>query len=164
MSFYNTNPDQPQFVTADWVRTNAGIDPDKATPEQLAAAGFYLMVVEPTPEYDPDLVSIEQEQGIVGTNYVVSYRLVPFATSTYTTSVKSQAYNILQPTDWLVVRKVENGAEIPEDWNAWRESIRVESQDKVTTIDTASEEELVAYVQSPAYTYWPPEPTTPKLA
>lgn len=163
MSYYNTNPGQPQFVTADWVKDNGGIDPSTATPQQLADAGFYLMVVEPEPEYDPSLVSIEQEQGIVGTNYVVSYRLVPFATSTYVNSVKTQAYSILQPTDWLVVRKVENGTEIPADWDNWRESIRVESQDKVTTIDTASEEELVAYVQSPAYTYWPPEPTAPAL-
>jgi hypothetical protein len=163
MSYYNTNPGQPQFVTADWVLANGGIDPYTATPEELAAAGFYLMVVEPEPSYDPELVSIEQTQGIVGTNYVVSYKLVPFPASEYVSSVKSQAYAILQPTDWLVVRKVENGAEIPEDWNTWRESIRVESQDKVTTIDTATEEELVAYVQSPAYTYWPPEPTAPAL-
>lgn len=163
MSFYNTNPGQPQFVTADWVKENGGIDPAKATPQQLADAGFYLMVVEPEPEYDPALVSIESEQGIVGTNYVVSYRLVPFPTSTYINSVKTEAYNILQPTDWLVVRKVENGTEVPTDWNDWRESIRVESQTKVATIEGATEEELVAYVQSPAYTYWPAEPTTPKL-
>jgi len=163
MSFYNTNPGQPQFVTADWVKDNGGIDPYTSTPEQLAAAGFYLMVVEPEPEYDPSLVSIEQEQGIVGTDYVVSYKLVPFAPSTYVSSVKATAYNILQPTDWLVVRKVENGTEIPEDWNTWRESIRVEAQDKNTTINAATPDELVAYVQSSAYTYWPPEPTTPAL-
>lgn len=163
MSFYNTNPGEPQYVTADWVKANTGLDPEEATPEQLASAGFYLMVIEPEPNYDPSVVYIETTQEIIGTNYVVSYKLVPFALSTYISSVKSTAYTILQPTDWLVVRKVENGAEIPEDWNTWRESIRVEAQNKNTTIETASEEELVAYVQSPAYTYWPPEPATPAL-
>lgn len=164
MSFYNTNPGQPQFVTADWVLANTGLDPKKATPEQLAAAGFYLMVVEPKPEYNPELVSIEQQQGIVGTNYVVSYKLVPFPVSQYVSSVKSQAYTILEPTDWLVVRKVENGSEIPADWNNWRESVRVESQTKVTAIDAcATADELETYVTSEAYSYWPPEPTTSNL-
>lgn len=85
------------------------------------------------------------------------------AAANYVNSVKSTAYAILQPTDWLVVRKVENGTEIPADWNTWREDIRLEAQEKITIIESSTTEELFAYIESAAYAYWPPEPTTPKL-
>lgn len=162
MSYYNTNPGQPQFVTADWVKENGGIDPGIATPQQLADAGFYLMVVEPEPEYDPSLASIEQEQGIVGTNYVVSYKLVPFPTSTYTTLVKSQAYSILQPTDWMVVRQVEDSVPIPTEWQEWRRAVRLESSTKIAAIEACGTyEELHEYMNSEAYSTWPTSPDSP---
>jgi hypothetical protein len=79
--------------------------------------------------------------------------------------VKATAYGILQPTDWLVVRQVENGSTFPTDWNDWREFIRLESQTKIAAIDACETyDDLQAYLSSEAYAYWPPEPTTPKLA
>ena len=72
------------------------------------------------------------------------------------------AYGILQPTDWLVVRQTENGTQVPADWNAWRQEIRVQASDKVYKINVCtSKEELNAYCQSDAYLVWANQPTTP---
>ena len=165
MSYFNTNPGQVEYVTSDWVLENTGLDPATTPPAELAAAGFYLMVVEPEPAYNPELTYLQQTQGIVGTNYVVAYVIKPFSKETYTSAVNSEAYSILLPTDWLVVRKVENGTEIPPEWNTWRQSIRDEAALKIITIDdTRTDQQLIDYVESPAYTYWPPEPASPAQA
>ena len=168
--YYNSNatPPESQVVDKNWVAYYGGIDPDTSTPEQLAAAGFYCYTDTPAPAVNPQIYTIEPSFVIKGTNATQEYTVValPLTDSkgTYTTAVKSKAYSILQPTDWLVVRKTENGTEIPEAWNTWREDIRLESQDKVTAIDSCeSAEALEIYVTSEAYSYWPPEPTTPAL-
>ena len=83
----------------------------------------------------------------------------------FTPQINSAAYNILLPSDWLVVRKVENGTEIPANWNTWREEIRVEARNKVDAVNACTtSDELSTYVSSPAYAYWAPEPVTPPQA
>lgn len=49
-----------------------------------------------------------------------------------------QAYSILQPSDWYVVREAENGTAIPTDWDTWRESIRTTYQSQVTMINACT--------------------------
>ena len=49
-----------------------------------------------------------------------------------------QAYSLLQPSDWYVVREAENGTAIPTDWDTWRESIRTTYQSQVTMINACT--------------------------
>jgi hypothetical protein len=49
-----------------------------------------------------------------------------------------QAYGLLEPSDWYVVRKSENGTAIPADWDTWRESIRTTYQEQVTMINACT--------------------------
>ena len=49
-----------------------------------------------------------------------------------------QAYGLLQPSDWYVVRQAENGVAIPADWDTWRESIRTTYQSQVTMINACT--------------------------
>ena len=51
---------------------------------------------------------------------------------------QTEAYSILQPSDWYVVRKSENGTAIPTDWDDWRESIRTTYQSQVTMINACT--------------------------
>jgi hypothetical protein len=168
--YYNSNavPPESQVVDKNWVAYYGGIDPSTATPEQLAAAGFYCYAQSPPPAVNPQIYTVESSFVIDGTNATQEYTVVPLpladSKGTYTSAVKSKAYDILQPTDWLVVRKVENGAEIPADLDTWREDIRLESQDKVTAIDSCeTADALESYVTSEAYSYWPPEPAAVAL-
>ena len=168
--YYNSNvtPPEPQIVDKNWVALYGGIDPDTATPAELVTAGFYCFTADPAPEVNSQIYGVTSSITTEGTNATQEFTVValPLANSknTYISETKAKAYSILQPTDWLVVRQVENSAEIPTDWNTWREDIRLESQDKVAAIDACEDADaLDAYVSSEAYSFWPPEPTTPKL-
>jgi hypothetical protein len=130
----------------------------------VVPAGANYKIVETVPVYDRTVYQLV----LTPEGAPEPYEIVPLplteSKSTYTSAVKAKAYSILQPTDWLVVRQVENGSSIPTDWNTWREAIRLESQNKVATIDAcATAEALETYVTSETYSYWPPEPTTPTL-
>jgi len=54
------------------------------------------------------------------------------------TTQKNQAYSILQPSDWYVVRQSENGTAIPADWDTWRESIRTTCESQITMINACT--------------------------
>jgi len=54
------------------------------------------------------------------------------------TTQKNQAYGLLQPSDWYVVRQSENGTAIPADWDTWRESIRTTCESQVTMINACT--------------------------
>lgn len=162
MLYYNTNPGQPQFVSPEWIKENTSLDPSTATPEQLAAAGYYLRVVVPEGGIPSQNVQVVQTNEIVGTDYVITQTAIPYSADTYIKQCRSTAYDLLVPSDWLEIRQGENGTPIPTDWGNWRENIRIECQVKVDAINAATtEEELTTYVLSVAYTTWPPAPLTP---
>ena len=54
------------------------------------------------------------------------------------TTQNQQAYSLLEPSDWYVVRKSENGTAIPTDWDNWRESIRTTYQQQVVAINACT--------------------------
>jgi len=73
------------------------------------------------------------------------------------TTQKNQAYGLLQPSDWYVVRQSENGTAIPADWDTWRESIRTTCESQVTMINACT---TVPQLQA-LYTYSGEPPTRP---
>ena len=110
--------------------------------------------------------SIKEILGWTGTSWI--YAPFPWtddlatAKSSMVTITNSQAYDYLQPTDWLVVRRSENNTPIPEDWNTWRQTIRDEAAVKVNAINACtSKEELNTYCQSDSYLFWSDQPNTP---
>ena len=64
--------------------------------------------------------------------------VTPGLKSNAITTQKNQAYSILQPSDWYVVRQSENGTAIPTNWDTWRESIRTTYQSQVTMINACT--------------------------
>ena len=54
------------------------------------------------------------------------------------TAQNQLAYSLLEPSDWYVVRKSENGTAIPADWDSWRESIRTTYQEQVVAINACT--------------------------
>jgi hypothetical protein len=66
------------------------------------------------------------------------------------------AGTLLAPTDWLVIRKLDNKTAIPADIKALREDIRKACQNKVTAITkTKDTPELASYITSSEYSTWP---------
>ena len=84
------------------------------------------------------------------------------------TTQNQQAYSLLEPSDWYVVRKSENGTAIPSDWDTWRESIRTTYQQQVVAINacTTVPELQALYVYNDAtppvrpLPVFPPSPTS----
>jgi len=64
--------------------------------------------------------------------------VTPGLKSNAITTQNQQAYSLLEPSDWYVVRKSENGTAIPADWDTWRESIRTTYQSQVTMINACT--------------------------
>lgn len=75
---------------------------------------------------------------------------------------RQTANTLLQPTDWMVVREIDNGTVMNADWKAWREAVRLATSEKVAavgaTLDTG---ELAAYITGADYPAWPPNPDQP---
>ena len=57
--------------------------------------------------------------------------------------IKAQAAELLQSTDWYVVRKSEAGTAIPSDVTTFRTAVRTKSGEMETAIDNASTIEAV---------------------
>ena len=52
--------------------------------------------------------------------------------------IKSQANNLLHPTDWYVVRHAETATEIPANVSTYRTAVRTKANEMETAIDNAA--------------------------
>lgn len=75
---------------------------------------------------------------------------------------RQTANTLLSPSDWMVVREVDNGVQIDPAWRTWRETVRLAAGSKVFEIEaTTTTDELAAYVTGPDYSAWPADPDAP---
>lgn len=75
---------------------------------------------------------------------------------------RTTAGTLLLPTDWMVVRQVDNGTEMPLDWKLWRELIRSQTGTKIAAIEaTTTTDQLAAYITGPDYPTWASDPSQP---
>jgi hypothetical protein len=64
-------------------------------------------------------------------------------------NVNQIAYTLLAPSDWMVIRKVETGTDIPAEWSLYRDQIRLDCAANKDLISQAVDvEALVAAVSS----------------
>ena len=65
------------------------------------------------------------------------------------------AGTLLAPTDWQVIRQLDNGTEMPADVKASRQDIRTACNGKVAAIEaTTTTDELAAYITGTEYPVW----------
>jgi hypothetical protein len=131
---------------ANWLRL--------ATPEERAAIGI-TEVPDPAP-YDQRFYWGYTEDG----------ELIPKdhtqLVEQWTQQTRTTAGTMLTPTDWLVVRELDNGTAVPGAWKTWRQAVRDASELKVSEIEqTVTTEELAAYITGADYPVWPRDPNAP---
>lgn len=74
-------------------------------------------------------------------------------------TTKCTARNMLQDTDWYIIRQVETGNPIPVAVTTWRTDIRAAAAVKTACITAACTTQALAdYISSAAYTTWPSDP------
>jgi hypothetical protein len=150
-------PNEPVAIVAP-----TGAVPIEQLIPMVVPAGANYKVVETVTVYDPTVYQLV----LTPEGSPEPYEIIPLplteSKASYVTAINQKAYSILEPTDWLTSRAFEEGTEIPPDWNTWRQAVRDEARAKVQTVNDAEDAAaLETYVSSVAYSYWPPEPTTP---
>jgi hypothetical protein len=137
-----TGPDGTQYP-ANWLRC--------ATQEERLAAGINEV---PEPDsydqrfywgYDQDgnLIPKDHEQLVV----------------LWVSQTRTTANALLAPTDWFIVREMDNGTPCPTNMKTWREAVRVSSNQKVLDVEaTLTTEELASYITGGNYSTWPQPP------
>ena len=137
--------------------------------DDLEAIGIYEVVVDNSNYKDPAYY-INTNQSFVYANGVVT---ASFGTatakalddstdpdtgnvtkglkSTHKDVINSQAYGLLQPNDWYVVRNADDGTAIPAEWSTYRADVRTAAADMVAKIDavTTVDELAALYVYDP---------------
>jgi len=79
----------------------------------------------------------------------------------WTAQTRTTAGTLLAPTDWMIIRELDNGTKIPIEWKVWRESVRSAAADKIAALAvTKKTGALAAYVTSSEYAAWPVDPET----
>ena len=141
-----TDPQTGVHYPANWLRL--------ATPEERTAIGI-TEVPDPQP-YDQRF----QWGWTEGGNPI--WKDHTQLVEQWTQQTRTTAGTLLTPTDWLVVRELDNGTPMPTEWKTWRQDIRLASETKVAAIaqtdDTAS---LAAYITGADYPVWPRDPYAP---
>lgn len=83
-------------------------------------------------------------------------------------NTRTTANTLLQPSDWYVVREMDNGTPTPSGLKEWRQEIRYACGEKLSAIDlTTNTDQLAEYITyvTPSggaptdYNYWPPAPS-----
>lgn len=144
------NPDLPfehdgiQYP-ANWLRL--------ATPEERQAIG-----ITEVPDYPrPDDRFYWVTQNPDGTYTAIPKDLNQLKAD-WSKQIDATAYSLLLPSDWMVVRRAEDGAPIPPQWTAYRSAVRTYAQTVKTNLNAATDiDQFIAAVTNLA---WPTPPDT----
>ena len=59
-------------------------------------------------------------------------------------AVDTEAYELLQPNDWMVVKATETGGSVASDWTTYRSAVRTAAASMVTKINAVSDVDALA--------------------
>jgi hypothetical protein len=130
-----------------------------STPAEKAALGIVDVVYATRP---PDTYYWVSENapvyadGVVTINFTATPKDMFTLQNNAVTAVQAQAYSLLLPTDWMVVKAFETGTEMPTDWKTWRDQIRVMAADTKSAIGASCNVETLITVST---VVWPKDPT-----
>lgn len=120
---------------ANWLRLS--------TAEEKAAAGI-------TEVADP-----ERYDDRFYWNFGVPKDLVDLKKS-WVQQIDNQAYTMLLPSDWMVVRKAEGGADVPTEWSTYRAAIRSKAAEIKTALNGATD--IESFISAVTNIEWPTAP------
>lgn len=95
--------------------------------------------------------------GVVNVNYTATPKDFAECQKQAVSAVESQAYSILQPSDWMAVKAFETAVAMPQAWMDWRQAIRVQASDRrdvimaCNTVDQLAALPSVEWAHDPDY-------------
>ena len=129
-----------------------------STPEEKAAIGMVDVVYGAYPNDQYYWVSQDAPvyaDGVVTINYTATPKDLFTLQNSAVTAAQQQAYSILLPTDWMVVKAVETGGTVAPAWNTWRQEIRDQSAAQVAAITACTTVEELAALPSVEWAHDP---------
>ena len=120
---------------------------NQSTPEQKAALGLVEVVATNQP-FDPVYYWTGETLDKATLTYTGTPKDLVEVQNNAVSSVRSSAYALLLPSDWMAVKAFETSAPMNADWSAWRASIRQTAADTVTAIQACTTVDEVANVMS----------------
>lgn len=133
-----------------------------STPEEKAAVGIVDVVYGAYPNDQYYWVSQDAPvyaDGVVTVNYTATPKDLLELQSNAVTTVQQQAYSILLPSDWMVVKGIETGAKVADNWNTWRQEIRSQCATQVIAIKACTSVDELAKLSS---VQWAKDPNQPQ--
>ena len=101
----------------------------------------YYWVSENAPVYDA-------KKNVVNITFTNTPKDLTGLKESSISQVNATAYSILFPTDWMVVKAMETSTTIPENWNVWRQSIRITAAQTVTAINATIDADEIQAIMS----------------
>jgi hypothetical protein len=131
-----------------------------STPEEKTNVGIVDVIYSPRP--DDKYYWISQgdpiyHNGKVTVDYITTPKNLDECKSNAINKVNSEAYSILFPTDWMVVKSMETGVSLSPEWSIWRQKIRTQASDYIaeiescTTVEDLSNLKTIVWSNDPNY-------------
>ena len=127
---------------------------------ELKAIGVYIVVIDNTNYKDPKYYINTDQSFAFGSNKVtatygtatarslddttVNGILVRGLKYTHCQAIDNQAYSLLQPNDWMVIKANETSSSVASDWTTYRAGVRTAANDMITKINAVSDVDALA--------------------
>ena len=123
---------------------------------ELKAIGIYEVIINDTKYKNPEYyINTDQSFNFAANKVTASYGTAtarPLADSTdpetgvvtrglkynHAQAIDPQAYGLLLPSDWMVVKATETGGSVASDWTTYRAGVRTTAASMVTKINAVS--------------------------
>jgi hypothetical protein len=117
---------------------------------ELKAIGIYIVVIDNTNYKDPVYyANTEQsftfaDDKVTATYGTATARTLADLKTGKCKQIDDEAYGLLQPNDWMVVRNAESSKAIPSDWLDYRVAVRTAATDMKAKINAVSDVDALA--------------------
>jgi len=118
-----------------------------STPQEKAEIGLEEVIATNSPA-NQQYYWVSQELNGASLTYINNPKDLDTCKTNAVSQLRTTAYTMLLPTDWMVVKSVETSTPIPSDWNTWRASIRTTCENAITEVNACADVDALATVIS----------------
>ena len=110
-----------------------------------------IETIEKAADYNLEDIHAKDEEGTKMLNHLGKPMINKGLKSKAIEQVKNQQASMLQHTDWAIIRKSDNGTEIPANIQTYRDAIRVKAEEMETAISSCTTMEDFKSLHIPTY-------------
>mgnify|MGYP003119154424 FL=1 len=117
---------------------------------ELKAIGIYIVIIDNTNYKDPVYyANTEQsftfaDDKVTATYGTATARTLADLKTGKCKQIDDEAYGLLQPNDWMVIKATETSGTVASDWTTYRTGVRTAANDMKTKINAAADVDALA--------------------